>query len=243
MIGKFPFHIKITHLNNTNKIAWSTYTESTVPHRRTSRTHPGVERNPCCVTAGATHQQRLPLPPPSQFPLPQVEELNSSQHPPPQSPSRSSTSSSSSSSSWRRRKNPATYKYTPPHPHADLTAAALPSSSPLATSPRLNPPKPTVPSRRRGSARWWWGRCTSTTSGCRRRWRMRRHGSPRRSPARWGRRGRRGDPTTRTPPTPRSSGSPSSTCKNLSLSLPSPSPPLLFCSCFLGYGGGGGGCF
>lgn len=142
--------------------------------------------------------------------------------PPPQSPSRSSTSSSSS---WRRRKNPATYKYTPPHPHADLTAAALPSSSPLATSPRLNPPKPTVPSRRRGSARWWWGRCTSTTSGCRRRWRMRRHGSPRRSPARWGRRGRRGDPTTRTPPTPRSSGSPSSTCKNLSLSLPSPSPP------------------
>lgn len=141
MIGKFPFHIKITHLNNTNKIAWSTYTESTVPHRRTSRTHPGVERNPCCVTAGATHQQRLPLPPPSQFPLPQVEELNSSQHPPPQSPSRSSTSSSSSSSSWRRRKNPATYKYTPPppprRPHRRCPPLLLP---PRNLSP-IKPPK------------------------------------------------------------------------------------------------------
>lgn len=241
MIGKFPFHIKITHLNNTNKIAWSTYTESTVPHRRTSRTHPGVERNPCCVTAGATHQQRLPLPPPSQFPLPQVEELNSSQHPHPSRPPGRRRRRRRLGGEERIRPP---INILPPHPHADLTAAALPSSSPLATSPRLNPPKPTVPSRRRGSARWWWGRCTSTTSGCRRRWRMRRHGSPRRSPARWGRRGRRGDPTTRTPPTPRSSGSPSSTCKNLSLSLPSPSPPpLLFCSCFLGYGGGGGGCF
>jgi len=72
--------------------------------------------------------------------------------------------------------------------------------------------------------------CTSTTRGCRHRWRPRRVGRQLRSRALCGPPPTRGCPETPTPPTPHSSGSPCSTC-NFSLEL-SPLPRLRF-DCFV----------
>lgn len=120
-----------------------------------------------------------------------------------------------------RNRPPINAPRPPPQPpqlnHPKPTTARTP------ISPRLHPRSFRL--REGGGARGSGPRggfrgCTSTTRGCRRRWRQRRAGRRRRSRARCGRPPTRGGPATPTPPTPRSSGSPCSTC-NCLLLLPS----------------------